>query len=144
MTRRILDCLWLWLLSIIAAFGIALTLGALMAAYARDVGQWEETDPAIRAWYSSLRQPDNSAISCCGESDAYYADSFQVVGDKFFAIITDTRPDEPLKRRHIEPGTRIEVPPHKIKADQGNPTGHFVIFIGTTDQVYCYVTGTLS
>ena len=81
----------------------------------------------------------NPAASCCGEADAYWADSFEVDGDKYVAIITDPRPDEPLRRKHIDIGTRIVVPNHKLKYDQSNPTGHGIIFLSRGDYVYCYV-----
>ena len=96
---------------------------AIGAAHARDLGQWEGADPAIAAWFKNLKQPDNPAISCCGESDAYFADDFEVDGDQYVAIVTDDRPDAPLRRPHVPPGTRIVIPKHKIKHDQGNPTG---------------------
>jgi hypothetical protein len=57
-------------------------------ASARDYGQWETTDPETREWYQALMQPDNPAVSCCGEADAYWADSFEVEGDKYVAIVT--------------------------------------------------------
>jgi len=93
----------------------------------------------LKAWYRSLMQPDNPGISCCGEADGYIADKAEVVDGQVYAIITDTRPDEPLGRRHIPPGTRYLVPPHKITWKHGNPTGHTVIFISAADQVLCYV-----
>lgn len=108
-------------------------------AHARDLGQWENTDPRIRQWYRGLMQPDNPNVSCCGEADAYWADGIEVKDGKVFAIITDTRPDEPLKRPHIPPGTRIEIPNHKLKWDRGNPTGHGVVFVGPSGNVYCFV-----
>ena len=49
------------------------------------------------------------------------------------------RPDGPLGRPHRELGEKIVVPNHKIKWDDGNPTGHGIIFIGTAGQVFCYV-----
>jgi hypothetical protein len=119
-------------------------LGMCAGAGARDLGQWENADPAVSKWFRDLKQPDNPYLSCCGESDAYWADSFETgPNGELIAIITDTRDDEPLKRQHIPPGTRFVVPPNKVKFDGGNPTGHFVIFIGPGDQIYCYVTGTL-
>lgn len=114
-------------------------------AWSRDLGQWAQSDPALSAWFESLKQPDNPYLSCCGESDAYWADSYEVTPDgNYVAIITDERPDEPLKRRHREVGTRIVVPKHKLKFDQGNPTGHGIIFIRPTEEptsadVYCYL-----
>ncbi len=58
-------------------------LGCVMcAAHARDYGQWESVNPAIREWYEALMQPDNPSASCCGEADAYWADSYEVDGDQ--------------------------------------------------------------
>jgi len=116
-------------------------LSLLSPAAARDVGQWEEIDPVVRQWYKTLMQPDNPGTSCCGEADAYWADSFEVTPDgEYIAIITDERDDVPLRRQHKEVGRRIVVPKHKLKYDQSNPTGHGIIFLsGTSDYVYCYV-----
>jgi hypothetical protein len=101
-------------------------------AVARDYGQWEGQAPHIRKWYQQLMQPDNPRMSCCGEADAFEADSFEVNGDHYVAIITDGK-------GVIPNGTRFPVPNHKMKWDEGNPTGHDVIFIGTQGQIYCYV-----
>jgi hypothetical protein len=118
-------------------------------AYARDNGQWDATNADVQKWFKGLMQPDLPTISCCGEADAYYADSWEVEGDHYVAVITDTRPDAPLHRPHIEVGTRIRVPNHKMKFDAGNPTGHGVVFVvlrGDDDDppdgwhVYCYIT----
>ena len=57
------------------------------------------------------------------------------------ATITDDREDWPLRRHHVPVGTVIQVPDHKLKWDQGNPTGHYVIFLSTGNFVYCFVTG---
>jgi hypothetical protein len=114
-------------------------MAILSAAPARDLGQWENSDPRIKQWFETLMQPDNPGVRCCGESDAYYADKVEVVGGKVFAIITDTRPDAPLRRPHVPPGTRIQVPAHKYKFDRGNPTGHTVIFLSPSGEVYCFV-----
>jgi hypothetical protein len=114
---------------------VALVLLASPSA-ARDFGQWENQPPHVRAWFM---QPDLPTMSCCGEADAYWADSFEVDEDRYVAIITDERPDGPLGRPHRESGEKIVVPNHKIKWDDGNPTGHGIIFIGMGGQVYCYV-----
>lgn len=114
--------------------------GMLTPLAARDIGQWEQTDPAIREWFKGLKQPDNPNVSCCGEADAYWADSYEL--DKatggYIAIITDERDDVRLGRPHIAPGTRVPIPKHKIKWNQGNPTGHGILFIGLGG-VYCYL-----
>jgi hypothetical protein len=116
----------------------------LSAVGARDFGQWENTDPAIKHWYQSLMQPDNPDVSCCGEADAYWADSFEMSPNgEYVAIITDER--ELPYRHNVPVGTRIVVPNYKIKWDRGNPTGHGVIFLAPhytdTDpyHVYCYL-----
>lgn len=109
-------------------------------AYPRDNGQWEATPHDIREWYQNLKQPDNPRVSCCGEADAYWADSYVVEGGKTYAIITDTRDNELLGRIPRPNGSRYHVPDQKMKHDAGNPTGHGVLFIGGTGDVLCYVT----
>lgn len=107
-------------------------LAMLSPAIARDNGQWADSPASLRQWFQSLMQPDIPTMSCCGEADAFEADSFLVEGDHYVAIITDGKGVLP-------PGTRIPVPNSKMKWDAGNPTGHGVIFIGSAGQVYCYV-----
>jgi hypothetical protein len=106
---------------------------------ARDLGQWENTDPAIKQWYQALMQPDVPTASCCGEADAYYADEVHVRNGKTYAVITDDRPDEPRRRPHIDVGTEIEIPNNKLKWDKSNPTGHGIVFLSRAGYVYCYV-----
>ncbi len=131
-----------WIGAGICAMAMALML---LPAIARDNGQWENSDPMISEWFRGLKQPDRPTLSCCGVADAYWADGLEVKDGQVIAIITDTRPDEPLRRPHVAVGTRVIVPPNKLKWDDGNPTGHIVIFlnVGADDvKVYCYVTNT--
>src|SRR5215510_4834644 len=58
---------------------------------ARDFGQWEAQPPEVRQWFQKLMQPDIPTLSCCGEADAYWADSFEVDDGRYVAIITDER-----------------------------------------------------
>jgi hypothetical protein len=116
--------------SLLAAATVSLLL---VPALARDNGQWEGADPAIREWFQSLRQPDHPRVSCCGEADAFEADAFEAEDDHYVAIITNGK-------GVIPNGTRIAVPNRKMKFDSGNPTGHGIIFIGNQGQIYCYVT----
>jgi hypothetical protein len=104
-----------------------------LPAIARDLGQWDNQPIAVRQWFQGLMQPDNPYISCCGEADAFEADTFEVVGDQYVAVISNGK-------GVIPDGTRIPVPNQKLKWDKGNPTGHGIIFIGSAGQVYCYVT----
>jgi hypothetical protein len=120
---------------LVAAFVLS-----ICKAPARDLGQWEGVDPLTRQWFNGLMQPDNPNLSCCGLADAYWADSYEVKGDQYVAIITDTRDDINLGRaQHIEAGTRVTVPNNKIKWDRSNPTGHGIIFIGIGGDVFCYL-----
>jgi hypothetical protein len=116
-------------------FRIVILALALLSlpAMARDNGQWGNQPAALRQWFQNLMQPDNKYLSCCGEADAYEADSFEVKGDQYVAIITDGK-------GVIPNGTRVPVPNEKMKWDEGNPTGHGILFIGNGGQVYCYVT----
>lgn len=119
---------------------IVLALGIHFShAEARDLGQWKNADPAVSEWYRSLMQPDHPQSPCCGEADAYFADEVHVRDGKTYAVVTDDRPDEPLRRPHIAIGTEIEVPSYKLKWDRGNPTGHGVLFMNYAGYVYCYV-----
>ncbi len=111
-------------------------------AHARDQGQWTTHDPGVVAWYQALKQPDNPESSCCGEADAYWADDLHVRNGKVYAVITDPRPDEPLGRQHREIGEEYEIPDKKMKGDQGNPTGHAIIFLTTMGITICYVPNT--
>src|SRR5215468_3068212 len=126
--------------SLLWALGAAVFVFSISKAPARDLGQWDDVDPLVRKWFRELNQPDNPSLSCCGETEAYWADSYEVKGDQYVAIITDTRDDKKLGRaQHIEAGTRIAVPNRKIKWGSGNPTGHGIIFIGLGGDVFCYL-----
>jgi hypothetical protein len=116
----------------IALASLLVLAAATPLAPARDNGQWENSPPNVRRWFQGLRQPDNPRMSCCGEADAYEADIFEVDGGHYVAVITDGKGEIPN-------GTKIPVPNNKIKWDEGNPTGHGIIFIGLQGQVYCYV-----
>jgi hypothetical protein len=106
---------------------------------ARDLGQWDAADLEIRQWYQALMQPDVPTASCCGEADAYWADEIHVRNGKTYAVITDDRPDEPRGRPHVDIGTEIEIPNHKLKWDKSNPTGHGIVFLSRNRYVFCYV-----
>ena len=111
----------------------------ICTAPARDLGQWDSLDPTVRKWFDELMRPDEPNFRCCGLADAYWADSYEVKGDQYVAIITDPRDDIPLRRPHVENGKRFAVPNTKIKWDRGNPTWHGIIFIGNGAEVLCYV-----
>jgi hypothetical protein len=53
-------------------------LATLLPAAARHNGRWADAPAAIRQWFQSLMQPDN--LSCCGEADAFEADTFEMEG----------------------------------------------------------------
>jgi hypothetical protein len=113
-------------------FAFALFLTTCHYSYARPGPQWAGEPQNVHQWFQDLMQPDNPYMSCCGEADAFEADTFEVDGDHYVAVITDGKGVLPS-------GTRITVPNQKMKWDRGNPTGHGIIFIGNQGQVYCYV-----
>jgi hypothetical protein len=98
--------------STISKLGVA-WIGALICAvamllmslptFSRDNGQWENSNPMISRWFRELKRPDYPQSPCCGEADAYWADGVEIKDGQVIAIITDTRPDEPLRRMHIPP-----------------------------------------
>jgi hypothetical protein len=133
---------------------VALAPAAAAAAPKKDwdlVGHSDE----VKEWFRTLQRPDSNPMSpqsCCGETDAYYADVTSYRDGKIIATVTDDREDDPLKRIHVNIGTEFVVPPKKIVGMEqqlrGNPTGHIVIFLGpghgkggddTTREVICYV-----
>lgn len=124
-------------------FVVVLAIAAIFLivahASAHDDNHGGVSDPAIQQWYRGLMQPDNPASSCCGEADAYWADEVHVRNGKTYATITDDRDDAPLGRPHVDNGTEIEIPNHKLKYDRGNPTGHGVVFLSRQGYVFCYV-----
>lgn len=128
----------------IATTGIVLGIlaGLLLGnVKARDLGQWENSDPVVRKWYKGLMQPDNPTASCCGTADAYWCDDISVRDGKTYCKITDDRPDAPLGRPHREIGEEFEIPPNKLKWDEGNPTGHAIVFLRVDGGVWCFVQG---
>lgn len=106
---------------------------------ARDLGQWQNSDPTIKEWYQTLMQPDVPSASCCGEADAYWCDDYYARAGKAYCKITDDRPDQERNRPHREIGTEFEIPQNKLKYDRSNPTGHGIIFLSRGDYVYCFV-----
>jgi hypothetical protein len=123
---------------------IALASLLVSSAAARDFGQWEGQDAKVRAWYQRQMIPDAPSSSCCGEADAYWADSVETEDGQTIAIITDNRVIG--ERKRIPVGTKFVVPPSKMnngtnggKRDP-NPTGHGIIFINPqhVQPVQCY------
>src|SRR5260370_33621813 len=97
-------------------FRIAIVILALLSlpALARDNGQWGNQPAALRQWFQNLMQPDNKYLSGCGEADAYAADSFEVQGDQYVAIITDAK-------GVIPNGALFQLRNQKMKWRDGNP-----------------------
>ena len=87
-----------WVGALICAVAM---LFMLLPVFARDNGQWENSDLAIYYWFQGLMRPDYPRSPCCGEADAYWADGVDVKDGQVIAIITDTRLDEPLGRDHV-------------------------------------------
>ncbi len=124
------------IIRIISLITLLIILFAWSYAYPHD-----REHPEQDQWYQTLTQPDAPMTLCCGEADAYWADEIHVRNGRTYAAITDDRPDEPLRRPHIDVGTEIEIPTNKLKWDRGNPTGHSVVFLSRQHYVYCFVQG---
>ena len=122
-----------WLIAIVVAI-VMLFSASLYPLFGH-----ENDRPELDHWYSSLMQPDNPSVSCCGKADAYWCDTINVKDGKTFCTITDDRPDAPLNRPPVPIGTEIEIPNHKLKWDRGNPTGHAVVFLSSSGSVFCFV-----
>jgi hypothetical protein len=123
----------------LAAIDVFACLISMTPIAARDIGQWETSDPKVREWYRALMRPDYPNLSCCGEADAYWCDDVYGHDGQMFCKITDDRPDQPLGRTHIDIGTEIEIPRNKLKWDKSNPTGHAIVFLGGQNYVFCFV-----
>ena len=129
-----------WLAFSVAMMAALIVLMFLMPIgklSARDLGQWPDNE--VSQWYRGLMQPDVPTLSCCGEADAYFCDDYYARDGKAYCKITDERDDAPLKRRHIDIGTEIEIPPNKLKFDRGNPVGHAIVFLSNANYVWCFV-----
>jgi hypothetical protein len=97
--------------------------------------------PEFDTWYQTLMMPDRPDVRCCGKEDEYRCDAFVRDGETWCRV-TDDRvvPNRPP----VAIGTEIFIPRHKYKFDQGNPTGHTLVFgrpQGDDFFVYCFVQG---
>jgi hypothetical protein len=120
---------------------LGLLFGVLAALFLSNLraSAHDHSHPELDEWYSSLMQPDVPTASCCGIADAYWCDDYYARAGKAYCKITDDRDDLPLGRPHVDLGTEIEIPPHKLKWDRSNPTGHGVVFLSRAGYVFCYV-----
>jgi hypothetical protein len=132
---------------ILLALGIVLGLTTSSIAVNYDPNSIWDEDPEqnllIKSWIQKVKingcRENFGCVSCCGEGDAYIADKIRVDGGgNLYVTITDARviPNRPI----IPVGTEILVPPEKIDRDhQGNPSGHTIIFIRSTDMnIFCF------
>ena len=100
---------------------VAATICAVLAYAAPPPGT---LDPAISAWFQSLRQPSNG-ISCCSEADCRVVE-YRTSGAHYQAWVKDSW---------------IDVP-DEIVLHKDNPTGGAVLC--ATDDLtllYCFVPG---
>ena len=138
--------------------GIGVVLGFIILLFALPAQSHDMDHPELNQWFSDLRQPDNPVMSCCGTADAYWCDDLSTetkVGDdgntytRNFCAITDER--EVKGRVHVDVGTKIEIPSHKIKWTKNdpqsatdyerNPTSHSIVFLSRGFYVYCFIGG---
>ena len=86
-------------------------------------------------------RPDRPLEPGCGLTDAYCADSYEVNGDEYVAIITDTRDDKSLAGPHIGNGTRFCSSQYRAQWDHGNPIGTalFLLAMAVRPIVICHL-----
>lgn len=122
----------------------AVVLAVASVALATWAFAHDHSRPENKEWYDTLMMPDNPGVRCCGEDDEYRCEAFVRNGETWCRVVDDrVIPNRPV----VAVGTEIFIPPHKYKYDQGNPTGHTLVFgrpQGEDFHVYCFVQGTLS
>jgi len=126
-----------WKVLIAAVVVIVLLTVAITRALSHD-----HDHPEHDQWYETLMMPDNPSVRCCGKDDEYRCDAF-VRDGQTWCRVTDDRVNP--RRPPVAIGTEILIPPHKYKYNQGNPTGHTLVFgkpQGDDFYVYCFVQGT--
>src|SRR5713226_6912131 len=80
-------------------------------AFARDGSQWDGQDSRIKEWFEHLKQPDHPRLSCCGEAEAYEADSYQVEGITTSQSSPDIAPPRTSPGSHIPAARPLQVAP---------------------------------
>jgi hypothetical protein len=120
--------------------GVVVALFTSMAMNARDLGQWD--DPAnadLKRWYQQLKQPDNPAVLCCGETTLIGADAFETTADGEYIVIITDRP----KRRAVVSTAILarELSFRKTRSNGMRATLWVMnlIFLSRTDNVFCYL-----
>jgi hypothetical protein len=97
---------------------------------------WDHSNAVVK-WFDNLKMPDSRKVGCCGKGEAYEADTYILEPGKNHceAIITEgsaRRFPDGMYRPEIKNGTKFAFPCSKVNPpEDGNPTGHAQIFIGT-------------
>lgn len=110
------------LLVLVLLILIALS-GTIAAAFAHD------GDDTLSQWYRSLHRPDTGG-SCCTQGTGQFADcaetDYQVRDGAYWAMTPK--------------GNWVEIPPARILANTGNPTGRAVLCWMEKLGVLCFVS----
>lgn len=98
-----------------------LVLVALLAAaptLAREhyAGQFDNVDPATRAWFKSVKSPHG--VPCCDIADGHMTDYKTDAQGHFFVPINSDDPEDPW----------VLVPPEAVVYDAGNPYEKAVVW----------------
>ena len=122
------------------AFALFFMIVLIVFLYSIPIARAHDHDhPEHDQWYQTLMMPDSPSVRCCGKDDEYRCDAFTRNGETWCRVIDDrVNPNRPP----VAIGTEIFIPPHKYKHDQGNPTGHTLVFgmpQGGDFYVYCFV-----
>lgn len=135
-----------------------------------DLGDNTPELKACRDWISGVLQPQSKS-RCCGEADAYIADSFKfnakgeyvaVISRDYAAGSGDDGEGGSYELPEIKAGTEIVIPKQRLNktfdsddnnplgkrsAEGSNPTGHGIVFMNAASKpplIYCYFAPTLA
>lgn len=105
-------------------------------------------------FFQLLKRPDKYPDSCCGEADAYEADTYTRNKDGSYDVVitegSEIQYEDGTYRPEIPNGSKIHVPENKINPPvetSHNPTGHAWLFVSVVHPigggaepglVYCY------
>jgi hypothetical protein len=127
--RRIIDCLWLSILSIALAFSILGAICCFISLANAQVHQHpnETIIGPTAQFYETWKRPDMPDVSCCNKADCY-ATPARMEGGKVLAL-------------HRESGDWIEIPAAKVELNRISPDGLSHLCASSYKYVYCFVWG---
>lgn len=117
-------------------FTASIEIGALMGAFFFILFSAARSEEISGSWW---RQ--SAVMSCCSEGDALWADAWRSGPDG--SVIATVTGGGPRDHAWAPIGRTYAIPPDRVKAEPGNPTGHGVLFLNPADidRVICFLPG---